>query len=254
MRSPPWSNQWTSDLGWAMRSAGAELSFTAVRKTRVFEDVARQIQRLILDGVLRPGQLLPPESQLAARFGVSRTSVRDAIRTLELSGLVVARHGEGNVVADVSPETLVAPLATLLLRKRKLVAELLDVRKILEPALAARAAVHASEADLAHLEDVLRRQRERAARGESTVEEDSEFHYAIALAAGNSVVRKLLDVLMGLLRETRARSLQVEGRLQRSLAGHRRVLDAIERRDAPAAERAVRQHLEEIEAMVMKTL
>jgi GntR family transcriptional repressor for pyruvate dehydrogenase complex len=237
-----------------MMSGVEQLSFTAVRRTRVFEDVARQIQRLIVDGVLKPGDLLPPERQLAERFGVSRTSVRDALRTLELSGLVVARHGEGNLVADVSPETLVAPIATLLLRKRKLVAELLDVRKILEPALAARAAVHASDAELAHLEDVLRRQAEKTARGESTVEEDSEFHYAIALAAGNSVVRKVLDVLMDLLRETRVRSLQVEGRLERSLAGHRRVLQAIRRRDAKEAERAVRQHLEEIESIVMKRL
>jgi GntR family transcriptional regulator, transcriptional repressor for pyruvate dehydrogenase complex len=231
-----------------------ELSFTAVRKTRVFEDVARQIQRLIVDGELEPGQLLPPERQLAEQFGVSRNSVRDAIRALELTGLVVTRHGEGNVVADVSADTLVAPIATLLLRKRTLVAELLDVRKMLEPALAARAAVHASDEEIAHLEEILRRQREKTARGESTVEEDSEFHYSIALAAGNSVVRKLLDVLMDLLRETRARSLQVEGRLERSLAGHLRVLDAIRRRDAEGAERAVLEHLDEIETMVMKRL
>jgi GntR family transcriptional repressor for pyruvate dehydrogenase complex len=234
--------------------AVAELSFTAVRKTRVFEDVARQIQRLIVDGVLEPGHRLPPERQLAEQFGVSRNSVRDAIRTLELTGLVIARHGEGNVVADVSAETLVAPIATLLLRKRKLVAELLDVRRILEPALAARAAVHASDEEIAHLEDILRRQGKKTARGESTVEEDSEFHYAIAVAAGNSVIRNLLDVLMDLLRETRARSLQVGGRLRRSLAGHRRVLEAIKRRDADGAERAVRHHLEEIESIVMKRL
>jgi GntR family transcriptional regulator, transcriptional repressor for pyruvate dehydrogenase complex len=231
-----------------------ELSFTAVRKTRVFEDVARQIQRLIVNGELEPGQLLPPERQLAEQFGVSRNSVRDAIRALELTGLVVARHGEGNVVADVSADTLVAPIATLLLRKRTLVAELLDVRKMLEPALAARAAVHASDEEIVHLEEILRRQREKTARGESTVEEDSEFHYSIALAAGNSVVRKLLDVLMDLLRETRARSLQVEGRLERSLAGHLRVLDAIRQRDPEGAERAVRQHLDEIESIVMKRL
>jgi GntR family transcriptional repressor for pyruvate dehydrogenase complex len=232
----------------------ATLSFTAVRKTRVFEDVARQIQGLILDGALKPGELLPPERQLAERFGVSRTSVRDALRALELTGLVVARHGEGNVVADVSADTLVAPIATLLVRKRTLVAELLDVRKILEPALAARAAVHATDAEIAHLEEILDRQREKTARGESTVEEDSEFHYCIAVAAGNSVVRKVLDILMDLLRETRARSLQVGGRLERSLAGHRRVVEAIKRHDAAGAERAVRQHLEEIESIVMKRL
>jgi GntR family transcriptional regulator, transcriptional repressor for pyruvate dehydrogenase complex len=232
----------------------SELSITAVRKKRLFEDVARQVQALIVDGALKPGDLLPPERQLAERFGVSRNSVRDAIRVLELTGLVVARHGEGNVVADVSTETLLAPIAQLLLRKRELVAELLDVRKLLEPGLAARAAVHASDEQIATMENILSRQRAKALRGESTVEEDSEFHYVIALAARNGVVVKLLDMLMDLLRETRSRSLQVEGRLARSLAGHRRVLEAIKGRDPAAAERAVRRHLEEIESIVLKEL
>jgi GntR family transcriptional repressor for pyruvate dehydrogenase complex len=229
-------------------------TFTAVRKQRLFEDVARQVQKLIVDGTLQPGDRLPPERQLAELFGVSRNSVRDAIRVLELTGMVIARHGEGNVVADVSTETLVAPIAMLLLRKRKLVAELLDVRKMLEPPLAARAAVHATGEQIAQLESILRRQHDKAQRGQPAVEEDSEFHYTIALAAQNSVVLKLLDVLMDLLRETRARSLQVEGRRERSLAGHKRVLEAIKRRDPAAAERAVRHHLEEIESMVLKEL
>jgi GntR family transcriptional repressor for pyruvate dehydrogenase complex len=125
---------------------------------------------------------------------------------------------------------------------------------MLEPGLAARAARHATREQIAALEDVLRRQREKAQRGESTVEEDAQFHYTIALAAQNSVVLKLLDLLMDLLRETRARSLQVAGRLERSLAGHRRVLEAIKAHDPVAAERAVRKHLEEISAIVLKEL
>ncbi len=234
--------------------AAPEVSFTAVRRTRVFQDVAQQIQRLIVDGVLKPGDRLPPERELAERFAVSRGSVRDAIRTLELVGLVVPRQGEGTVVADLSSEALAMPIASVLLRKRELIAELLDIRKMLEPALAARAAAHASPEEIAHLEDILRRQREKVLRDEPTVEEDTEFLYAIAVAARNGVVRKVLDVLMDLLRETRSRSLQLQGRPQRSLAGHKRVLDAIKRRDADGAERAVRQHLQEIEAIVLKKL
>jgi len=88
--------------------------------------------------------------------------------------------------------------------------------------------------------------------GELAIEEDSEFHYTIARAAKNSVVLKVLDVLMDLLRESRARSLQVEGRLQRSLAGHQRILNAIKRRDAAGAEAAMYQHVEEIEEIVLK--
>ena len=234
-----------------MANAG-DMGFTAVRRARIYEGVAQQIQRLIADGSLKPGDMLPPERELAERFGVSRTSLRDAIRSLELAGLVMSKQGEGTVVADVSADALVAPIASVLVRKRELIAELLDVRKMLEPALAARAALHATPEDVARLEEILKRQREKALRGESGVEEDSEFHYAIARAARNSVVLKVLDVLMDLLSATRARTLQVDGRLQRSLAGHRRVLEAIKRHDADAAERAVKQHVEEIEAIVLK--
>jgi GntR family transcriptional repressor for pyruvate dehydrogenase complex len=216
--------------------------------------VARQLRKLIEDGALAPGDMLPPERELVERFGVSRSSVRDAIRTLELVGLVEARQGEGTVVADASPDALVVPLASILMRKRELVAELLDVRRMIEPPLAARAAVHASREDVAHLEDVLRRQSEKMRRGEVAMEEDSEFHYAIALAAGNTVVRQVLDVLMDLLRESRARSLQVRGRPERSLGGHRRVLSAIKRRDPKSAEAAMRRHLGEIENVVLKKL
>lgn len=231
-----------------------EVAFTAVRRTRLFEGVAQQIQRLIVDGALKPGDKLPPERELAARFAVSRGSVRDAIRTLELVGLVVPRQGEGTVVADVSPEAVVMPIASVLGRKRELIAELLDIRKMIEPALAARAAVHATREEIARLEDLLRRQREKIVRGEPAVEEDTEFHYVIALAAKNGVVRRVIDVLMRLLRETRARSLQTHGRPQRSLAGHKRILEAIKRRDPEAAERAVRQHVEQIEEIVLKKL
>ncbi len=223
-----------------------------VRKTRVYEEVAAQIERLIADGRLRIGDRLPPERELAERFGVSRTSVRDAIRVLELMGLVEPRQGEGTVVRDLSPDSLVNPLASLLTRNRALLADLLDVRKMIEPGLAARAAVHASEKDLATLDRIFARQRDKIQQGQLAIDEDSEFHYAIATATSNRVILRVLDVLMDLLRESRERSLQVVGRLQRSLDGHRRILDAIRRRDASAAEAAMRQHLDEIEDVLLR--
>lgn len=226
--------------------------FEAVRRTKLYEMVAKQIERLISEGLLKPGDKLPPERELAEMFQVSRSSLRDAIRTLELVGLVEARQGDGTVVCDLSADSLVNPLATMLVRKRELVAELLDVRKIIEPPLAARAAAHASPEEIAYLDDILRRQKEKVRRSELAIEEDSEFHYAIAQASKNSIVMKVLDVLMDLLRKSRERALQVDGRMQRSFAGHQRILSAIKRRDASAAETAMRRHLEEIEEIVLK--
>ena len=234
------------------RRQPAAVEFEAVRKERRYEQVAEQIQKLIAQGTLKPGDRLPPERELATRFGVARSSIRDAVRTLEVMGILEPRQGAGTVVRDLSADSLVVPLATVLVRKRELVSELLDVRRMLEPGLAARAAKNATVEEVLELEDILRRQAVKLRRGEPSIEEDSEFHYVIGKAARNSVVLKVLDVLMDLLRESRARSLQAPGRPERSYAGHMRVLRAIKRRDPEAAEKAVRKHLEEIESIVMR--
>lgn len=234
-------------------SAPVRSDFEAIRRNKVYEEVAKQIERLILTK-LQPGDKLPSERELAEMLAVSRSSIRDAIRSLELLGMVEPRQGAGTVVREISADSVVNPLATLLTRQRQSVTELLDFRKMLEPPLAARAATHASPEEIGEMEEILRRQDDKLRRGEVPVEEDTEFHYSVAMAAENTVVLKVLDVLMDLLRETRQRSLQVEGRPQKSLAGHRRVLSAIKRRDPAAAESAMRRHIEDVEEIVLNKL
>jgi GntR family transcriptional regulator, transcriptional repressor for pyruvate dehydrogenase complex len=114
--------------------------------------------------------------------------------------------------------------------------------------------VHASTEEIAQMAEILGRQKEKVDRGELAIEEDSEVHYAIARAARNGVVLKVLDVFMDLLRESRERSLQVAGRLQKSLVGHHRILNAIKRHDAAGAEAAMRQHLKDVEGIILKKL
>ena len=235
----------------AVKAEPAKIEFEAIRKDKIGQEVARRIEKLIADD-LKPGDKVPPERQLAEMFNVSRSSIRDGIHALEIAGLLDRRQGAGTVVRELSADSIVNPLASVLIQKRQLVSELLDVRKMLEPPLAARAALNATADDLAEMEDILRRQHEKVMRGETAIDEDSEFHYAIALAANNSVILKVLDVLMDLLRDTRTRSLQVEGRLQKSFAGHRRILSALKRRDAEAAEKAMRRHLQDVEEIVLK--
>jgi GntR family transcriptional repressor for pyruvate dehydrogenase complex len=227
--------------------------FEAVRRNRVSEEVARQLEQLILQK-LQPGDKLPAERELAEMLGVSRSSIRDAIQSLRLMGLVEPRQGAGTVVRQISAEALVNPLANVIAHQRQLVGELLDFRKMLEPPLAARAATHASPDEIAEMEEILRRQDEKLRGGDLAIEEDSEFHYAIAMASGNSVVLKVLDVIMDMLRETRARSLQRSGRPQKSLAGHRRILTAIKRHDSVAAQAAMRQHIQDVEKIVFHKL
>ena len=230
----------------------AKLGFEAIPRNKVYQEVAKQLERRITEE-LKPGDLLPPERQLVQMLGVSRSSVRDAIRSLELKGLLEPRQGIGTVVR--SPDAVPAnPLATALLEKRKMIAELLDVRNMIEPPLAGRAALHVSRDEIAEMEEILVRQEAKVRAGELGIEEDSEFHYNIALASDNSAVLKVVDVLMDLLRETRERTLQVEGRQEKSLAGHHRILSALKRGDAAAAEAAMRRHLHEVESIVLKKL
>ena len=137
-----------------------------------------------------------------------------------------------------------------LLREPRLVGDLLDFRKILEPPLAALAAKHASAKEIGEMEEILRRQEKKVLQREVAIEEDSQFHYAIARASENVVVLKVLDALMDVLLEIRERSLQVEGRPQKSVAGHWRILAAIKRHDAAAAHNAMRRHIEDVEEIV----
>jgi len=228
------------------------VEFETIRRNKVYEEVARQIQNHIVEH-LKPGDVLPPERELAQMFGVSRGSVRDAIRSLELIGLLEPQQGRGTVVCEPSADALVGPLAAVLIQKQKLVAELLDVRKIIEPALARRAAQHASAAQIGEMEEILERHSEKVRRGEMAIEEDTQFHYCIALAADNSVILRIVDVLMDMLRATRQRSLQTSGRAQKSLASHQRILAALKRHDPVASEAAMVRHLEEIEHIVLPT-
>jgi GntR family transcriptional repressor for pyruvate dehydrogenase complex len=230
--------------------AAIKPDFEVVRRNRVYEEVAKQIERLILKK-LQPGDKLPSERELAEMLRVSRGSIRDAIRGLELLGLVEPRQGTGTIVREISADSVVNPFANALKRRKELVSELLDFRKMLEPPLAARAATHASPEEVAEMEEILRRQEEKQRQGDAAVAEDTEFHYSVALASDNSVVLKVIDILMDLLRDTRARSLQVEGRPQKSLSGHRRVLAAIKRHDGEAAKAAMRRHLEDVEEIVL---
>ncbi len=216
----------------------------------MYTEVAKQLQSRIVDK-LKPGDMLPPERELVRRFGVSRSSIRDAIRSMEAVGLLEPRQGVGTVVCEPSADAIVNPVTNVLLEKRKAIRDLLDVRSVLEPALSRRAALHASPDHIAELQTILDRQQEKVRQGELTTEEDSSFHYTLAVAADNDVMLKLVHVLMDVLHETRERSLQVGGRQEKSLAGHRRILAALKQGDADAAEAAMRRHLSEITKIVL---
>jgi GntR family transcriptional repressor for pyruvate dehydrogenase complex len=222
-----------------------------VKNTRIYEEIVRQVKALITEGRLKSGDQLPPERDLAAQFKVSRTSVREALRTLESLGLIAIRPGEGTFVREVSVESLIEPLAHVILSQREAVGELFEARRLLEPALAGLAARRATQDDLEEMERVLEEQAKEVAAGLTGLAQDAAFHAAIATSVRNRAITRIVNALMDLLTQSREESLQTPGRPTRSHQDHRRILDAIRRRDEAGARRAMVDHLNAVEALVM---
>jgi GntR family transcriptional repressor for pyruvate dehydrogenase complex len=217
-----------------------------IRKTRVAEEIADRIRLLILDGTFAAGQSLPAERALAERFGVSRGSIRDAFRTLETIGLLVTRHGQGTFPQELDVDRLVAPLASVLSYRHDLQDELLDVRRMFEPAVARVAAARVTDEDLADLQRILDAQRKKLKTGRSAIVEDTAFHQVLARATRNRVVVSIMATLNDLLVESRKRTLKQKGRPGRSIQGHEAVVAALRQRDAAAAAEAMREHIDQI--------
>jgi GntR family transcriptional repressor for pyruvate dehydrogenase complex len=221
-----------------------------IKKTRLAEEIADRIRRLLLDGTLPSDRPIPSERSLAERFGVSRGSIRDALRMLETIGLLDTRHGQGTFPQELDVGRLVAPLASILTYRHDLQAELLDVRRMFEPAVARSAATRVTDDDLAGLQRILDTQRRKRKAGQSTILEDTAFHAALARATSNRVVVSIMETLNDLLVESRKLTLKHKGRPERSIQGHEAVLAALRRRDGDAAARAMQQHIDEIAALM----
>ncbi|MBI1727500.1 MAG: FadR family transcriptional regulator [Candidatus Rokubacteria bacterium] len=221
-----------------------------VKSVRIYEDIVRQVKALIADGQLTSGDRLPPERDLAERFRVSRTSVREALRSLQSRGLIDIRAGEGAFVRDVSVEALIEPLALVILPYREAVGELFEARRLLEPAIAALAARRATRDELADMERILAEQAREVAHGRTGMAQDSALHAAIAAAAHNRAIVRIVNALVDLLAQSREESLHNPGRPRRSHQDHRRILGAIRRRDEAGARREMLDHLTAVAKLV----
>ena len=224
-----------------------------VKSTRIYEEIVRQIRQMIGEGRLNSGDRLPPERDLAEKFVVSRTSVREALRTLESLGLVEIRPGEGTFVRRVSVESLVQPLAAVVASHREAIGELFEARRLLEPMIAALAATRATPEERHEMERILDEQGKEVAAGGTGIAQDAQFHAALGAAAHNRAITRIVNAIMDLLAQSREESLNTPGRPTRSHEDHRRVLHAVAQRDAAAARQAMEDHLVAVEALVLGT-
>ncbi|MHB8907466.1 MAG: FadR/GntR family transcriptional regulator [Syntrophales bacterium] len=227
-----------------------------VEKKRAYEDIVQQVLALIEGGKLKCGDQLPSERELTEIFKVSRTTVREAIRTLESMKLLQCRQGNGTYVLATSEEALVQPLAAALFNAKDDIRDIFYIREIIEPHVAQLAAENATTEEIAELEGILRMQQLCIEQGESIIETDSAFHNLMASATKNRVMERLTAALVDFLKQSREYYLLDEGhdnrRPERSLEGHRQVLAAIKSGDGEAAKELMMQHLKEIERIVLQ--
>ena len=227
-----------------------QVGIQSVQRRRLYEDIVQQFHSLIRQGVLQHGARLPSERMLAEQFNVSRSSVREAIRSLELQGLVVSRRGSGTFINTEAIETVVALLASTLSAGNETMKEIFEVRHLLEPQIAAVAATRAGLDEVQRLADILEDQQQQLEKGESGVDADTAFHFALASATHNSALVKVVSAVEDILRLSRDRSLQEPGRAKRSLVSHRQILEKVKAGDAEGARVAMEYHLTSVEPAV----
>ena len=221
--------------------------YRAVKTSRLFEQIVQQVEESILSGQLKPGDQLPAERDLAQRFGVSRTAVREAVKTLREKGLVEAYSGRGTFVTNGTSQAIRHSLDLMIrINQQEGSANLAELRLVLEPEIAGLAASRIEDQLLSTMRESVAIMDRNLHDPDAFVVDDLDFHLALTEAAGNPLILSLLDSIVGLLREQRSRIFNVDGGPERGQFHHKRILAAIEKRDPDAAREAMRAHLNQV--------
>lgn len=209
---------------------------------RLFLEVVRQIEDRIIDGDLKPGDMLPAERIMAEQFGVSRTVIREATKALELRGLVEVQHGRGVMVIRPSADSVADSVVRYLKIQESPIWSLHELRSILEVEIAGLAAERRTEEDLKTLTELFRQMSDSLDAPNEYVAYDFEFHRALAKAAQNPLFPLVLEPYVTLMREARRLGATARDAPRRSIEFHRPILDALKNKDAAAARLAMREH------------
>jgi GntR family transcriptional repressor for pyruvate dehydrogenase complex len=215
----------------------------------VTDDAILRVREMIMSGELKPGDRLPREADLADRLGLSRNSLREAVRALSLVRVLDVRQGDGTYVSSLRAGELLGALSFVLdlHRSEESVLEMLEVRRILEPAATATAALAVSQEDIEELRKLCDAT-EQAGSVEELVEYDLQFHRRIVTAAGNSYLAQLMDTLAGPTVRVRIwRGISQGGAVDRTVAEHRAIVTALEARQPDLARSWATVHVAGVE-------
>lgn len=214
----------------------------------VTDEAILRIKDMIVRGQLKPGDRLPPEKELSDTLGLSRSSLREAVKALEVIRVLDVRRGDGTYVTSLEPRLLLEAMNFVVdLHRDDSVLEVLAVRRILEPRAAALAATNAESTDIDELQQMLDVVAE-STDVEGLVEHDLQFHHRIAAATRNGYLASLIDALSGPTVRARVwRGVTQNGSVERTIDEHRALLDAIRAGDAVLADALMTVHVSGVE-------
>ncbi len=223
------------------------MMYHQIESERLYERIVEQIEQRILQGDLHVGDQLPPERELCEQLGVSRTAVREAVKALRQKGLVEIYPGRGTFIANGTSQAMRRSLNLVVKLGRSGDSDqLVQVREILEPEIAALAAAHATPEQIVTMNDAVAAMDAALDDADRFVEADLAFHLALAEATQNDIIPTLMDSIIDLLREQRKLIFTTPGGPQRGQVHHKRILKAIKQRDMEAARKAMRAHLVQV--------
>ena len=215
--------------------------------SRLYVQIVAEIEKSILDGILNPGDKLPSEREMCDQYGVSRTVIREAIRSLNEKGLTDIQPGRGTFVANDTSAAMRNSLGLMVrVAQEPTQSELVQIRAILEPEIAALAALNATEDDITLLRTAVSEMDRALHDAGQFIRADQNFHLQLARATQNGLIPLLLDPIVDLLWEQRKRIFLVAGGAERGQYHHKRILKAIIDGDSEAGRRYMREHLEQV--------
>lgn len=228
--------------------------FPMLKKTSVSLQAAEAIKALIVTGELGSGDALPPERDLAVMLGISRPSVREAIRVLTAMNVVEPRHGGGTYVTSLHPRLLARPINFLLQVQPRTFLHLFEVRQVLEVGAARLAAPQMTDELLQQLDELAGAAAGALKRPERYSELDFDLHTKIIEATGNPIYLSLYESISDLLLESRRRTARVPAVRQQAHEDHLAIVAALRRRDPEGAAQAMHDHLERMRAVLDEML
>lgn len=233
------------------------MNIKPIKSKRTTEIILEQIKDLIIDGQLVPGDRFLTEAELTERFQVSRTSVREALAALSLTGILEIRQGEGIFVKSASPNSVIEPLSFIFLLEKDQLQNILEVRKALEVEAVGLAAERRDEEDLVRLKSLVEQMKKDLPEAKHSEQLDLEFHLTLARASKNPLINRLMNTVQEIMGQTLqvTRALWMAataGTALRLFEEHRDIYNAVQSQDSEKARSLTYEHLRKVELELAK--